>query len=257
MKDKLFFLQLEDSTVNLPDNIIPEELCGLVPDAWIKILSSEDKKERCHAVIGLWKKYLGKSLPTVIKRFEKELDNVELLERRDNNKRSYSLLYSMIDESGRCIYYEGRNPIDNIAERSRLSYWENMSQQIKDFYEHIHDGFYHYMNRGMGLQPLCFTHFMEPEDEVAEWNRKFGGDMRYGDEGENEVQEWNLDVGEYDELWEESSHQMAFFWNSLGLAVSMDDSKDSEKNAIIWKSATSPAFHNDFWGTVDQLLFYF
>ena len=132
-----------------------------------------------------------------------------------------------------------------------------MSQQIKDFYEHIHDGFYHYMNRGMGLQPLCFTHFMEPEDEVAEWNRKFGGDMRYGDEGENEVQEWNLDVGEYDELWEESSHQMAFFWNSLGLAVSMDDSKDSEKNAIIWKSATSPAFHNDFWGTVDQLLFYF
>ena len=98
---------------------------------------------------------------------------------------------------------------------------------------------------------------MEPEDEVAEWNRKFGGDMRYGDEGENEVQEWNLDVGEYDELWEESSHQMAFFWNSLGLAVSMDDSKDSEKNAIIWKSATSPAFHNDFWGTVDQLLFYF
>jgi len=257
MKDKLFFLQLEDSTVNLPDNIIPEELCGLVPDAWIKILSSEDKKERCHAVIGLWKKYLGKSLPTVIKRFEKELDNVELLERRDNNKRSYSLLYSMIDESGRCIYYEGRNPIDNIAERSRLSYLENMSQQIKDFYEHIHDGFYHYMNSGMGLQPLCFTHFMEPEDEVAEWNRKFGGDMRYGDEGENEVQEWNLDVGEYDELWEESSHQMAFFWNSLGLAVSMDDSKDSEKNAIIWKSATSPAFHNDFWGTVDQLLFYF
>ena len=151
MKDKLFFLQLEDSTVNLPDNIIPEELCGLVPDAWIKILSSEDKKERCHAVIGLWKKDLGKSLPTVIKRFEKELDNVELLERRDNNKRSYSLLYSMIDESGRCIYYEGRNPIDNIAERSRLSYWENMSQQIKDFYEHIHDGFYHYMNRGMEI----------------------------------------------------------------------------------------------------------
>ena len=46
MKDKLFFLQLEDSTVNLTDNIIPEELCGLVPDAWSKILSSEDKKER-------------------------------------------------------------------------------------------------------------------------------------------------------------------------------------------------------------------
>lgn len=255
MKDKLFFLQLEDSTVNLFDNIKPGEICNLVPDSWIKIISSEGKKERCHATIGLWEKYLGRSLPNVMKSFEEKLDNVELLERRDNRKKRYSLLYSMLDESGRCLYYEGRNPIDNISVRSQLNYWSNMSQQIRDFYEHIHDGFYHYMNRGMGLQPLRFTHFMEPEDEVAKWNIKFGGVTNYGDEAE--AQEWDLEVGNYDELWEESSHQMAFFWNSLGLAVSMDDSKDSEKNAIIWKNTSSPTFHNDFWRIVDQLLLYF
>ncbi len=256
MKDKLFFLQLEDSTVNLLNNIKTENLCDLVPDSWVKIILSEEKKERCHATIRLWKKYLGRNLPNVIKRFENELDNVELLERCDNKMRRYSLLYSMIDENGRCIYYEGRNPVDNIAMRSQLSYWGNMSQQIKDFYEHIHDGFYHYMNRGIGLQPMRFTHFMEPEDEVVKWNIKFGGVTNYGDEDEIEAQEWNLNVGDYDELWEENSHQMAFFWNSLGLAVSMDDGKDSEKNAIIWKSTTPPTFHNDFWRTVDQLLFF-
>lgn len=60
------------------------------------------------------------------------------------------------------------------------------------------------------------------------------GVTNYGDEAE--AQEWDLEVENYDELWEESSHQMAFFWNSLGLAVSMDDSKDSEKMLLYGKT---------------------
>ena len=109
----------------------------------------------------------------------------------------------------------------------------------------------------MGLQPMRFTHFIEPEDEVARWNIRFRGATDYCDEDDAEVQEWSLEVGNYVELWEESSHQMAFFWNSLGLAASMDDSRDSEKNAIVWKNNTSPTFHNDFWKIVVQLLLYF
>lgn len=255
MKDKLFFLQLEDNTVHLLENVKMEEICEFIPDSWIKIVLKKDKKERSQAAIELWEKYLEGYLPNVIKKFKKELEDVELLERYDNGIKRYSLLYSIIDESERCIYYEGRNPMDNISERSKIDYWNNMSQQIRDFYEHIHDGFYHYMNRGMGLQPMRFTHFVEPEDEVAKLNMRFGSEEDYDDV--DEELEWNLEVGDYGELWEEDSHQMAFFWNSLGLAVSMDDSEESEKDAIIWKCTSPPKFHNDFWKTVDQLLLYF
>lgn len=235
MKNKVQFLTLEDSTVHLLDDLDSEKMSGMIPNAWIEIMK-EEKEIRCNAIIVLWKKYLGDKLPNVISRFEVGMEDVELLERDEGGEKKYSLLYSIINEEGRCIYYEGRNPLDNVLYRSKLDFWNNLPLRIRNFYENIHDGFYHYMNRGMGLQPLKFTRFMEPDNDELEWNLNYEGN---------------------EEALDGDSHVMAFFWNSLGIAVSMDDSDESEYNSIIWRNNSPCEFHADFWNIVDQLLLYF
>lgn len=236
MKNKEQFLTLEDSTVNVLNGLDMEKLHNIIPDTWIQILSLGNAESRCKAVIELWKKYLEDKLPNVMARFDEGLENIELLERLKKGEKKYSLLYSIIDEEGKCIYYEGRNPLDNIPHRAELSFWDNMPLRIRNFYEKIHDGFYHYMNRGMGLQPIQFTHFTELEPDELEWNLNFDGN---------------------ESVLDEASHTMAFFWNSLGIAVSVDDSDGSEDNAVIWRSNTPCEFHANFWNIVDQLLLYF
>lgn len=236
MKNKEQFLTLEDSTVNVLNGLDMEKLHNIIPDTWIQILSLENAESRCKAVIELWKKYLEDKLPSVIARFDEGLENIELLERLKKGEKKYSLLYSIIDEEGKCIYYEGRNPLDNIPHRAELSFWDNMPLRIRNFYEKIHDGFYHYMNRGMGLQPIEFTHFKELEPDELEWNLNYDGN---------------------ESVLDEASHTMAFFWNSLGIAVSVDDSDGSEDNAVIWRSNAPCEFHANFWSVVDQLLLYF
>lgn len=236
MKDKEQFLTLEDSTVNVLNGLDMEKLHNIIPDTWIQILSLENAESRCKAVIELWKKYLEDKLPNVIARFDEGLENIELLERLKEGEKKYSLLYSIIDEEGKCIYYEGRNPLDNIPHRAELSFWDNMPLRIRNFYEKIHDGFYHYMNRGMGLQPIQFTHFTELEPDELEWNLNYDGN---------------------ESVLDEASHTMAFFWNSLGIAVSVDDSDGSEDNAVIWRSNAPCEFHANFWNIVDRLLLYF
>lgn len=236
MKNKLQFLILEDKSVRLLSNPNVKALYNIIPDSWIKIISAESTEARCQAVIELWKKYLGSKLPNVMDRFDAGLENVELLRHDGKEGERYSLLYSVINEEGKCIYYEGRNPLDNMPYRSKLNYWKNLPERIRNFYEKIHDGFYHYMNRGMGLQPIMFTRFRDPEDEELEWN---------------------LDFEPYGSVLDEDSHDMAFFWNSLGIAVSIDDKDESENNAIIWKSDSPCEFNADFWKIVDLLLLYF
>lgn len=236
MNNKEKFLTLEDNTVHIFDVLNLERLYNIVPDTWIESLSQESVKLRCQAIINLWKKYLNDKLPTVIARFYEGLENIELLERFEKGEKKYSLLYSIRDEEGKCIYYEGRNPLDNTVHRAKLGFWNNIPKRIKDFYENIHDGFYHYLNRGMGLQPIQFARFVESEPDELEWNLNYEGN---------------------EEVLGERSHTMAFFWNSLGIAVSVDDGDSSEDNAVIWRRDSPCEFHADFWNIVDQLLLFF
>ena len=138
MKNKLHFLMLEDSSVRLLNNQNMEKLRNAIPDSWIEIMSVERKETRCQAVIELWRKYLGDKLPNVLSRFEEGLENVELLERYDKEGKKYSMLYSIIDEEGKCIYYEGGNPLDNISYRVQLNYWEKFPIRIRNFYEKMY-----------------------------------------------------------------------------------------------------------------------
>ena len=147
MKNKLEFLQFEDATVTLVKNEYIQELIAVLPSSWHEIVSTDNNETKCQAAIGLWQNYLGERLPNVLKQFQSKLKNVELLERCADGAKRYSLLYSMVDTDGKCIYYEGRNPIDNVPDRSELEYWERLPMGIRDFYENVHDGFYHYMQR--------------------------------------------------------------------------------------------------------------
>lgn len=236
MNNKTKFLMLENDTAHVCNGSVLQKSQNVVPDNWIEILSLESAEARCREVIGLWKKYLKDELPGVIARFEEGLKDVELLERIEKGERKYSMLYSINNEDGKCIYYEGRNPLDNVQHRAALGYWDDMPIRIKNFYEKIHDGFYHYLNRGMGLQPIQFSRFKESEPDELEWNLNYDGNEGVLNEG---------------------SHTMAFFWNSLGIAVSVDDSDESENNTIIWRSDAPCEFHAKFWRVVDQLLLYF
>ena len=156
MNNKKEFLMLENNTTHVCNGSVLEKLQNVIPDHWIEILSLESAEARCQAVGELWKKYLKDELPSVIARFDEGLKDVELLERIEKGEKKYSMLYSINNEEGKCIYYEGRNPLDNIQHRAALGYWDDMPIRIKYFYEKIHDGFYHYLNRGWGYSRFNF-----------------------------------------------------------------------------------------------------
>ncbi|MDE6220188.1 MAG: hypothetical protein K2G51_07175 [Lachnospiraceae bacterium] len=233
MDSKLRYLRLEDDTVSMiSDKEEINRLDGVLPEQWMDIFLSDDKEEKKRKTIALWKEHLGEVLPDVTKILRDRMEDVDLIQRDIKGTKGYCVLYTINDGEDRRIFYEGRMPEKSEQYHMQHDCWEELPGEIRAFYEKIHNGFYHYANRGMGLQPVQYVSF--EEDDGGEWFLEYG---TYSDD-------YYID-------------NISFFRNSLGIAVSINAKEHDTQNAIVWRVDKEPETGKDFWKIVDQLLLYF
>ena len=134
----------------------------------------------------------------------------------------YSLLYTILTyQTGEEIYYEGKQPV--TVEVLKQKFGENaptIKQSITDFYTHIHNGFYDYTSKSMGI------------DNLKNVNSMADYDWEY-------LQQLDIDL----------IPLYNFFSNGMGEYVVLDIENG---NTYLWSSRELPKRQSDFWALVDE-----
>ncbi|MBC1458178.1 SMI1/KNR4 family protein [Listeria newyorkensis] len=197
-----------------------------IPAWWKNVFSQEDNNSRIECLIKHWEEILGTEMRNTIMYFKEFLKNIELM--KLGNK--YFILYSIKSlKSDEILFYTGGNPLEkNFSDKTELKCdWDRVPERLKLFYEELHDGFYYFPSRGMGIDSI---------DNVT-----------YLDEDE-----WGI-IEELDEPIEinlKSSY--GFFSNGAGSYVVIDIADCKNDKAILWSAKTAPDYDLNFWDVVDE-----
>ena len=224
--DKLPFLKQYRKEVRLVslDEIVSFEK-ETIPSQWLKIVSEKDKSTRVKKTLELWKHLFDKELSNTILYLSEKLLDIELI--LDNDK--YAILYSISDDQNDCMYYEGGLPIGNIENPTLDNVWIDVPRKIKAFYENLHNGFYYFPSRAMGLVSL---------------NR-----VTYFDDDE-----WGI-IDSLDQPLEINlSTAFSFFESGMGGYLAVDLQNCSNNNATLWFTNDQPNYNVNFWDIVDEWL---
>ncbi|WP_336047112.1 SMI1/KNR4 family protein [Solibacillus ferritrahens] len=230
METKLKFLKEYTLSKNQNIEIIPYQMVreigpGLIPNSWCDIFENNDNEKRKELLLKEWKAFSSVTLSNTISYLTENLYEVDLIS--FNNR--YSILYSVKTHNGEIEYYEGRNPFEtkSITKTILNNNWDKIPQSVKDFYENIHNGFYYYASKAMGLVPL---------DNVT-----YFGDDEWGIiESLNEPIRINLET------------TFGFFKSGMGGYVAIDYENAENDNATLWFSNDQPEYNVNFWDIIDE-----
>lgn len=225
MEQKLDFLRqyFSDNVELIPSNEIPNINNEILPSLWVELFSEKDVGERIRFTLSIWKKYVGEELRNTISYLSEHLEEVELM-MVDGR---YSILYTIKTDSGKTIFYEGRNPNDLFNNEVLKDSWNEIPSSIRSFYENVHNGFYYYASRSMGLVPLeNVTYFDDDEWGIIE-------------ELEEPIQ-INLET------------TFGFFKSGMGGYVAIDTNNCVNDNATLWWTNKEPRYNINFWDVVDE-----
>jgi len=191
-----------------------------IPEYWVKVLILESAEERAKKVLECWEISFALELSNTIDYLKHNLDDVLLLE--SNGK--YSLLYCIKNLAGKIVYYQGSNPIESLKNNELLKKIGTVSPKLEEFYNKVHNGFYHYSSHAMGLVPLSeIIYFVEYDwgiiDDLKE-PIKIKLDSTYG-----------------------------VFSSGSGGYVAIDI---SNKKSTVWFSNDLPDYDVKFWNVVDE-----
>lgn len=224
--EKLSFLKQYRKEVKLVslDEItsIREEV---IPSQWLEIVIEKDKSIRLKKTLELWRSLFSKELSNTILYLSKNLLDVELI--LDNDR--YAILYSINDAQGDCMYYEGGLPTKNIKSPILQNVWKDVPRKLKDFYENLHDGFYYFSSRAMGLVSLEYVTFFDDD-------------------------EWGI-IDSLDHPLEINlSTTFSFFESGMGGYLAVDLENCSNDNATLWFTNDQPDYSVNFWDVADEWL---
>lgn len=228
MEQKLEYLKKyilkKDGYVRLIPNDEVDEIEGL-PHAWYEVFSYKDINMRIKSLLELWNINLSTELRNTISYLNDYLVNIELM---DINQR-YSILYTIKNRQGKVLYYEGRNPLEEIDSDPLKELWSQIPSTIRAFYEKVHNGFYYYASGSMGLVAL--------EDVIHLGDDEF---------------DWGIidDIEEPLQISLESS--FGFFSNGMGTYIVIDVKNCEDDNATLWSAKDQPDYHIHFWDHVDE-----
>lgn len=140
----------------------------------------------------------------------------------------YSILYSAKNQRGKTLYHEGGNPKDISNNEKLKNKWNDSPYKLREFYEKLHNGFYYYPSKSMGLSDYeNVIHLDEYEwgiiDDIGEENLKIDLTSSYG-----------------------------FFSNGMGDYVAIDYRNCDKENATLWSSKEEPDYNLKFWDVVDE-----
>lgn len=172
-----------------------------------------------------WKKYVMDELYLTIGYLEENLSNIELLRIND----TYYLLYSVKKASGKIRYYAGGNPQDSVVESNLQNVWNKIPQSIRCFYENVHNGFYDYACKAMGLVRTSDITYVRDN----EW-------------------EWGILEDLEEDLQIDMESTYGFFSNMMGTYVAVDIMNCDIDSATLWSAKDQPEYHLNFWDVVDE-----
>lgn len=213
-KSESITLLSKDEILNLDNEVVPTN--------WIKALKEESFKDRRETILKEWKENVGSELSNTISYLENYCIAIDML--KINNK--YSLLYTIQNRDGKILFYEGRNPLDKIKNDNLIGVWSKMPEKIRAFYERVHNGFYYYASKSMGLSSY---------DEI------FCLDDY----------EWGI-LEEVSDLKIDLKTSYAFFSNGIGMYVAVDYNRFSNSNSALWSSKEEPEYEINFWDIIDE-----
>ncbi len=225
MEQKLKFLReyFSDNVKLIPSIEIFNINNETLPSLWVELFSEKNVEKRIDFILSIWKKYVAEELRNTISYLSEHLEEVELM-MVDGR---YSTLYTIKTDSGKTIFYEGRNPNDLFNNEVLKDSWSEIPSSIRTFYANVHNGFYYYASRSMGLVPLeNVTYFDDDEWGIIE-------------ELEEPLQ-INLET------------TFGFFKSGMGGYVAIDTNNCVNDNATLWWTNKEPRYNINFWDVVDE-----
>lgn len=224
MEDKLQFLEKYRKDVEL---IYTDEINTLTTDDltsnWLNVLKEKDSRTKVEKTLKIWKEFVSIDLRNTISYLDENLIDIDLI--KDNG--NYSILYSVGVGDGEVDYYEGGIPNHNFNNPELIVAWPHIPSTIKNFYENLHNGFYYFPSRAMGLVPLENVAFFEDD-------------------------EWGI-IEELEEpLQINLNSTFGFFKSGMGGYVAIDYNNCDNDKATIWFSDEQPKYNADFWDVVDE-----
>ncbi|MFE4201754.1 SMI1/KNR4 family protein [Aneurinibacillus aneurinilyticus] len=200
-----------------------------LPQSWYKIFTESEMNKKIKTLIEIWKQHVAIELRNTISYLENYLVEIELIE---VNQR-YSILYTINNRLGEVLYYEGRSPIADIADKHMnnklYESWSKIPPEIRTFYENVHNGFHYYASGAMGLVALENVAFLGDDD--FDWGIL--------DDLEEPLQ-INLDTS------------FGFFSNGMGTYVAVDYNNCENDNATLWSAKDQPEYNLNFWDITDE-----
>lgn len=200
---------------------INESVCKMIPANWYEILKQDSQSNKIAKTICMWK-ILKKELSRTIDFLEEHLQDVDLVQ-IDN---SMYLFYTIKTDENELIYYLGGNPFDTKIEEQEFSKKGlSILQSQRTFYEKLHNGFFDYCSKAMGLLQVFEVKCLSDD----EW------------EILNSVKEIKINL----------NVSYSFFSNGLGDYVVTD--LELQKSAV-WFHDEEPVYGVDFWNVADEWL---
>ena len=196
-----------------------------LPKLWQDILAISERQERVKQVLQYWQQKVGKYLINTTSYLSEYLYDVEVMKIGQD----FYLLYTVVGRRHKVMYYAGGNPNKTKAALNSIgqSFVSQLPESLKKFYFELHDGFYYYPSRSMGLEATQSI-------------------MRLADE------EWGI-LEDGAPVPIDLSSSYSFFTNGMGRYVVLDLSEGNPlSEAVLWDSSAPARYHLDFWAIVDE-----
>lgn len=216
--DKLLFLKEYRDNVEL---ISIDDLNCFITDEWRSVFTESAPYNRIQNTINIWIRYCGEELRNTIRYLSEHLIDVTLI------KSSYgiSVIYELTMMDGSIDYYEGLLSTNNYDEE--FLFWDKIPESLRKFYNFVHNGFYYYCSRNMGILPI---------QEVSCMN-----DYDWGI-----IEDFNLEI-----MFSLKSTYI-FFETGMGGYVLLDMQNRGAEISIVWFSRKKPMYNKNFWDIVDE-----
>ncbi|RSJ77430.1 hypothetical protein D8796_09990 [Streptococcus cristatus] len=192
-----------------------------IPEYWKDVFLTDDLDDRKAVILGVLGKYLAEELSNTILYLQTYLTDIELMKIGDE----YSILYTILSyKTQKTVFYEGKNPLPESEFSEKFDCpIENIDKTIVDFYTKVHNGFYYYPSKTMGLDNT------ENIDSMADFEWEYG-----------------------DQLEMDLTSCYNFFSNGMGTYVVLDLNQNLETGAYLWSTKELPKGNLNFWDIIDE-----
>ncbi len=200
-----------------------EEICniesGVIPICWKNALCENDIRTKCNKIISIWEKILPEELSITITYLKENLKDVDLIKIGER----YYLLYVIISVDEEILYYVGGNPKDSNC-IPNMQKKINLPKTVGAFYTELHNGFYDYCSKAMGLVEI------ENVSCLAE-------------------DEWGILDDLESPLQIDMDTTYSFFETGTGGYVAIDLLIN---RTVVWFADDQPEYDVEFWDVVDE-----